>query len=275
METARSLQKENIKMSQVSFWLMIILFILRYPLLFFGEMGIVPLMVAFVVYLVATYFFTGLFIYLNRANLQRYNITNVALLVFLGAPLLALIAGNDDDLTIWIRLIIAIGFAVLLFVKRKDWFQNKTIRISQIIASIIFTAVLCVVLPLVIHAIKGFPVIEPQSNRLDITFDIPYVWFFQLSSAAISEEPLFRGILWGYLRTKGIKDIWICAIQAALFWVGHIYYAGTGINFWIIHPLVALLLGIVVWKAKSISHSMALHACVNTFADYLRHLPYL
>jgi len=116
------------------------------------------------------------------------------------------------------------------------------------------------------------------SPKIDLTaltpeeayFNIKEMWFFQLSSAARSEEPLFRGFLWGYMKREGIKNIWICLVQVMLFWFGHIYYIDTGVNFWIIHPLMALLLGMLVWKTKSITHTMMLHSCINTFADYLR-----
>lgn len=261
--------------SQASFLIMVILFILRYPLLFLGELEIIPSFVAFIIYLVITYFLTGLFIFLNRNDLKRYNITNIALLIFIAAPLLALIAGNGDDPTVWLRLVVAIILAIMLFYKRKDWLQKSRLEIGTMFVNIVITVALCVVVPFIIHAIRGFPVIETPSNNLIVSFDVPYILTFQLSSAAISEEPLFRGILWGYLRTKGMKDGWICLVQAGLFWVGHIYYIGTGINFWIIHPLLALLFGIVVWKFKSISHSMIFHTCVNTFTDYLRHVPYV
>ncbi|MDL2234925.1 CPBP family intramembrane metalloprotease [Christensenellaceae bacterium OttesenSCG-928-L17] len=261
--------------SRRSFVVMLILLALRYPLLLLGEMEIIPSVIAFVVYLVGTYLLTALFVYENRANLRYYNITNIALLFFLCAPLVALLAGNDTDPTLWVRLGVAVVFAVLLFRKRKDWLRMEKIRIGSLLVNLLITGVLCVLLPLAIHAIRGFPVIDAPSGNIQVAFDIPYIWSFQLSSAAVSEEPLFRGILWGYLRTKGIKDGWIVLIQAGLFWLGHIYYIGTGINFWIVHPFTALLLGIVVWKTKSTAHSMTLHASINTFADYLRHVPYL
>lgn len=58
-----------------------------------------------------------------------------------------------------------------------------------------------------------------------------------------------------------------------VFLFGHIYYIDTGIKFWIIHPLLALLLGMLVWKTKSISHTMMLHSSINTFTDYLKFIP--
>jgi membrane protease YdiL (CAAX protease family) len=197
------------------------------------------------------------------------------LIIFLGAPLAAIIAGYDNDPTLWLRVIMAALFLIFLLTKGKYRFHFPKTSPIKIVIDILLTIALCVVMPIALHAIRGFPVFEVTDNSTVITFDIPYVWFFFFFSAAVSEEPLFRGILWGFLKNKGMKDLWICVIQAALFWAGHIYYIGTGVNFWIVHPLAALVLGLIVWKSKSITHSMVLHSSMNTFMDYLRFVPYL
>jgi membrane protease YdiL (CAAX protease family) len=254
--------------------MLIALLLLRFPLLYLGAAEIVPEEIAFVVYLCGTYVLTGLLIYQNRNNLVGYNITPIALLLFLAAPLAAIIAGNDYDPTLWVRVGIAVLFSILLFTKGKYRFRFEKANPSKIIVDVLLTVCLCVVAPIAIHTIRGFPVIA-VSGASNVTFDIPYIWFYQLSSAAISEEPLFRGFLWRFLRDKGIKNIWVCLIQAGLFWAGHIYYIGTDINFWIVHPLSAILLGLIVWKSKSITHSMVVHSSINTFTDYLRHIPFL
>jgi len=250
-------------------YIIIVLLLLRFPLLYLGSFNIIPEEISFVIYLCVTYLFTGLFIYQNKDILPIYNITPIALIIFLLAPLAAIIAGNDNDPTLVVRLIMAALFLIFLLIRGKYKFKFSKVNIKKIIIDVVLTALLCFIMPIVIHAIRGFPTIE--ASRM--TFDIPYIWFFQLSLASVSEEPLFRGILWGFLRHKGIKEHWICIIQAVLFWVGHIYYFNTGINFWIIHPLLAILLGLIVWKTKSITYSMILHSSVNTFTDYLRFTP--
>jgi hypothetical protein len=40
---------------------------------------------------------------------------------------------------------------------------------------------------------------------------------YPMGYAAALEEPVFRGLLWGYLRLKGCKDVTILLIQGALF----------------------------------------------------------
>jgi membrane protease YdiL (CAAX protease family) len=232
--------------------------------------------ISLIIYLCATYLFTGLFIYKNRDILTLYNITPMALIIFLVAPLAAVLAGNDYDITLWVRIFMAILFSIFLLVKGNYRFKLNKGSIKKIITDIILTALLCFIVPVAIHAIRGFPIIDVSNIDTSlVTFNITYIWFFDLSNAAISEEPLFRGLLWGFLKHKGIKDHWICIIQGILFWLGHIYYFGTGVNFWVIHPFLAILLGLLVWKTKSITHSMIFHSSVNTFTAYLRDATFL
>jgi membrane protease YdiL (CAAX protease family) len=87
----------------------------------------------------------------------------------------------------------------------------------------------------------------------------------QLGFAAIMEEPLFRGFLWGYLRRLQWREVWIWLFQAGLFMFSHIYYlTGTlPISFWILVPFGALVLGWLAWRSRTITTSMAAHAMVN------------
>jgi membrane protease YdiL (CAAX protease family) len=251
------------------FAMLVILLLLRFPLLYLGAAGALPEEISFVAYLCGTYLVTGLLIYQNRNSLARYNITPAALAVFLLAPLAAIMAGNDYDPTLWARVALAALLAGFLFVKGRYRPPFARPNVKKTFADAGLALLLCFLAPLALHAIRGFPIID-DPNAMAMYSGIPYNWFYQLSMAAISEEPLFRGFLWGYLKGKGLKEGPICLIQAGLFWIGHIYYIGTGINFWVVHPLAALLLGLIVWKSRSVTHSMIVHSSVNAFADYLR-----
>jgi membrane protease YdiL (CAAX protease family) len=88
--------------------------------------------------------------------------------------------------------------------------------------------------------------------------------FYQLGYAAVAEEPLFRGFLWGYLRKAGWKDVWIWLFQTGLFMLAHIYYINQlPISFWIIVPVSTLVLGALAWRSKTISASMGAHTMMN------------
>ena len=111
-------------------------------------------------------------------------------------------------------------------------------------------------------------------NQIDCTVTLPMLTngiLFQLSFAAVMEEPLFRGFLWGSFRQMGIQEGLVCVIQAVLFWLAHIYYYNTGINFWVVIPIGSLVLGLVILKTKSTSYSMATHALINSLGDVFQH----
>lgn len=58
-------------------------------------------------------------------------------------------------------------------------------------------------------------------------------------------------ILGGYLIKRETPPAVAIAIQGGIFWFAHIYYANTGINFWILHPVISIMLGILAYKGKA------------------------
>lgn len=114
---------------------------------------------------------------------------------------------------------------------------------------------------------------ETQTGRISFVMilfallrDFPY----QLGYAAASEEPLFRGFLWGCLRRAGWKERWIWLFQAGLFMLSHVYYAARlPYSFWVIVPVAALVLGWLAWRSRSIATSMAAHAALNALGYLL------
>jgi membrane protease YdiL (CAAX protease family) len=104
----------------------------------------------------------------------------------------------------------------------------------------------------------------PYSFQQFISSLSPQLFFYQAGYAAVSEEPLFRGFLWGYLRKIRISNFKILLIQAFLFMVGHIYRIKTDpISLFIVVPIGAIILGILAWRSKTISTSIVTHATVN------------
>lgn len=93
----------------------------------------------------------------------------------------------------------------------------------------------------------------------------------QLGSAAINEEPLFRGLLWGQLRQAGWKEIWIWLVQAGIFTLAHgSLWMSTDIVPWTLFYFAGgLAFGLIVWRARSIAPSMAAHAVFNTASIFI------
>jgi membrane protease YdiL (CAAX protease family) len=113
-----------------------------------------------------------------------------------------------------------------------------------------------------------------SSSAGQMFFRAMFSFVYQLGMAAVSEEPLFRGFLWGHLRKLHWRDGWICLFQAALFSLAHVYYVSDyPISFWFIVPVGGLVTGLVAWHTRSIAASMATHGIGNSwgriFGEYL------
>jgi hypothetical protein len=95
----------------------------------------------------------------------------------------------------------------------------------------------------------------------------------QMTTAAVWEEPLFRGFLWGYLRRWRWPNVLIWLFQAALFTAGHIYYLNEEAFVpWLIRIMLpSLIVGLIAWQARSIFASMFTHGMFNASGDMLFH----
>ena len=250
---------------KVSAILMILLLLLRFPLLIAAQFGLIPNTIAVVAFLTGTYLCTGILICRKASTLDQYCISIPALILFLLSPIMAIVS-NPNDVTAFVRIAMAIAFAVFIIRKRKalNTIQNNW---KAILWNCLFVFAAVVGTTVLFAYIRGF-----SGTESAVTFSmLGKSVLFQLSFAAVMEEPLFRGFLWGSFRQAGIREGLICVIQAALFWVGHIYYYNTGINFWLVIPIGSLILGLVIRKTKSISYSMTTHALINSLGDVFQH----
>jgi membrane protease YdiL (CAAX protease family) len=89
--------------------------------------------------------------------------------------------------------------------------------------------------------------------------------FYQLGYAAVPEEPLFRGFLWGGLKNAKVKEPWILLIQAFLFMIAHIHFLNTAqpTLFLTITFVNALLFGLIVWRSRTLAASLGMHGFAN------------
>jgi len=258
-------QTRSLFADKTSAVLMILLLLMRFPLLILAQLGLIDNTISVLVFLTGTYLCTGILLCRNLASLDQYCISVPALVLFLISPILAIIS-NHSDITAFVRLAMAVAFSIYLL-------RNKTIRntvknsIRSILWNDLFVLISIGVTTVLFAYLRGF-----SGTESTVTPSMVATGFlFQLSFAAVMEEPLFRGFLWGSLRQAGIKDGVICVIQAALFWLAHIYYYNTGINFWVVVPIASLVLGLVIQKTKSISYSMVTHAAINALGDVFQH----
>lgn len=224
---------------------------------------------------IGIYLLTAFLIYWERKRLMDFHIDGLALaIIILSKPIQTLILQrllpvnslafpNWPSLFLWI---IAVILAVLLW-KSRNILPKFTLR------SFIWLGI-GIAIGLVVPILLAYPMslqthwVQPLTRNLIIESirNTPNTFLIQLGMAAVSEEPLFRGFLWGYLHKAGWKGVWIWLFQAGLFMLGHIFYIRElPISFWIIVPVGALVLGALVWRSKTISSSLAAHATMNTF----------
>lgn len=116
-----------------------------------------------------------------------------------------------------------------------------------------------------------------QSNNSDLfaALAIRYSleFFQQMGHAAILEEPIFRGFLWGYLAERGWNDRRILLAQAGLFWLAHLprNYAQPVVPFLTL-PAGGLFYGWLARRTRSVAASMVAHAIYNAFVGMIEAL---
>lgn len=219
------------------------------------------------VFEVGTYLLTALLVWHERDRLSDHHIDTAALVILiLGKPLQLLMralsipaAWPESSRPYLLWLPISIGLLVALVLARP---RLKSMRARDwlwlLAASVIGIA---------FGALTGYGIRMQNPYRATRRLTTALVAFGplqQMLHAGMAEEPLFRGFLWGALRRARWKEVWIWLLQAALFWISHIYYLGNvPFSFWVLVPAGGLLFGLVAWRSRSIAASMLAHGFAN------------
>lgn len=258
--------------------LLIGLLLLRFPLVILPRYGLLPISTetAMTLFDAGTYLLVGITILLKRNSLAEYHIDRFALTLLLLAP--AGWVGSECLMNgwqqvrpaAWMNLALSVLLLIALLIWRPTLPKRGTkhmLRWAGIALAVGFC--LSVAMGWLIH----FQNTIQFSDEVPLFRMVPYAVigiFQQLGYAAAIEEPLFRGFLWGFLKERHWKDMWIWLFQAFLFMMGHIYYFGTlNVSFWVGVPLGALVMGLVAWKSRSIGTGMIVHGMTNSLAGGL------
>lgn len=231
-----------------------------------------------------TYLFTAALIWLERERLAEFNIDGFAVILILIAKpvetlVLYLVGGRMSPMafpqlpSIFI-IACSITLAVVLIL-------SKRTRLVVTWRSVLWwlAGVGCGVLLAAALAYPASLQIGATSSRFQFKtaefFRQVFVtgFVYQTGFAAVSEEPLFRGFLWGYLRKLGLSPIWTWLLISFSFVVGHLFYFGSSpISLFLLVPVASLALGLIAWKTKSISSSLGLHAATNALGGYFGYI---
>jgi membrane protease YdiL (CAAX protease family) len=266
----------NISRHQAITWIVILgLLILR--LIFEGWIRyVLPSATTWVepIYEIGTYALTVFLIGWEWKNLKEYHLDPLTILILILFPVLSKIILSIYDSTslmgfpklLSFPFFIVAGFLIyLVFKNRKSVKQGMGKALIWFFASAIFGLFFAAVETIFMIKLLGFP----KGNNPGLLALISP--FYQLGYAASAEEPLFRGFLWGALRKLRFKEFWILIIQALLFSLGHLFYlkSSSGLLFVGMIFISALVMGLLVWRTRSISSSMAFHAFTNGSSLFL------
>jgi membrane protease YdiL (CAAX protease family) len=230
----------------------------------------------FSLYYAGTYLFMALFMVRRRRNLSRFHLSSLTIALVIVAPL-------ADPFGHWVfggplfrppfnwtwrmvldvpTIVISVTLALGLLAKRSEVHAGRDNPSWLLLA----LGLGCAggYLTESIYALLAPP--NPLTVPRELTPDIPATLIVsQLAKAAAMEEPVFRGILWGYLKERNWPGVRILVVQAALFWIAHIYHAVRfPLAFWIGVPFFGLLFGVVARRSRSAAASMLAHAAANT-----------
>ena len=223
---------------------------LKFYSLFFG-----------IFYDIAGYLIIFIIVNEQKKNLSNNNIDSLSLILLLLFHTSAINMSYSAEINKTIALVnslIAIIF-IVIFIKSKD----KVISRFSIKQVFVYLIGLIIGISIAIFKIQ---LNNSDLFSLALANPIPFInsITISLSNFAIREEFIYRGIIWGYLRRKGINEWWIIVISSLLWGFGHIYlYRNIPelINF----VGLGLIFGFLVKKAKSINISIGAHAGYSSF----------
>jgi membrane protease YdiL (CAAX protease family) len=257
--------------------LMVGLIILRFPLLIiisFINTGLDRNLI-WIIFLNGTYLLTAMLMILELNKLAQLKINAFAIIIFIAAPIIRVFAYSymryQVGSKLW-ELWFPMGVSLLLglfFAFHYKRLHRDTIKyhLKWILLSVLIGILTAIVIGLVYSQIS--PNIR-GNMKPTITIFIS-TFCIQLANAAVSEEPLFRGFIWGFLEKRGWKQSWILFFQAGIFCLGHVYYLPQYPISFIGAFIAALILGLLVWKSKSIGTSMIAHGIINSLGDLIQH----
>lgn len=260
-------------------FLMTGLILLRFPLLILVGCHFIGLSddIVLAVYTNGTYLLSAALIIYERKRLPCFNIDLFSLILFIGIPLLSPFVDNigkflniniylnHSPFKIIVALLLSLGLVIL-----KPKFEKKALAkavlwlmitvLAGLLFSILFAYLQCRQLHIGLVLKTKYDLVLAITSLLQ-----------QIAFAGISEEPLFRGFIWGYLTDKGFKWHWIWIFQALLFTLGHLYYLSSGYlySLFIIVPISGLLLGLIAYRSRSIGNSIICHGLLNSVSSLI------
>ncbi|MDR2560959.1 MAG: CPBP family intramembrane metalloprotease [Holophagales bacterium] len=152
--------------------------------------------------------------------------------------------------------------------KQERQLYNFTVPKKKMIALAFIVGIICYAASVTFNYFFNDNFIKLQDPiSIAVGFPIVFVFMFIL---VLSEEILFRGILWGEGRRINLSNFSILCIQAILFFAAHSFWVNYS-PLWIQVLVSGLICGIVAWKTKSVLASAIVLACINCTGEAFVH----
>lgn len=203
------------------------------------------------------YISTTVIVWLNRHRLAALNIDRSFLAaLILGGVLYAL---RETPNNIGVLVGISAGLVYWGYINNLFVF-NDPIPYPKGTGLLILLSILLALAPVLLF---------PSTLETRLNLQILIVTFVGVLQAYLAlnviEEVIFRGALWVYLRSLGLNEQVVFSIQAFLFWIAHHRFLLTHhpYLFWFAVPCIAILLGLLAWRTKSLTPSLISHFLFN------------
>lgn len=201
----------------------------------------------------------ALVVILNQDRLRRLNMDRLYIVFLIIAGLIGVYLSLINDLwliaAITIVAVIYFVYALLIHKIEFAFFERRSLP-SVLLVIAMFAAILYIIS--ILTAIKvNFPLSEQASLEF-LLEDIPF---------AIYEEAIFRGLLYMFFTDLGLSRSKVFFGQAFLFWLNHINRAiPNPMFFWVVLPILSLVLGYVVLRSKSLTLGTITHIIYNALS---------
>ena len=179
---------------------------------------------------------------LNQDDLQKLNIDRLYVILLLLAGIIQLYQFPYNFLSG-----IAIFYLIYLLAMKKKIFHNTyrgDLKVNWWVLGAIYF--ICSVI-----------------NLSNIENNIQ-VFIFEIVPFSIFEEAVYRGLLYMLLNSLKFSDTKILYVQAFIFWISHIeILLKNPFGFFVLIPIVSILLGYIIFRMRSLSYSSIAHIAVN------------
>ena len=209
------------------------------------------------------YILTAAIVWLNRHRLAALNIDRPFIAALLLGGLFYVIYLVQS---VGIFVGIAMGLIYWAYQNNQLVFKNPVPYSKGTGLLILFTVLLVLVPVLLVR-----PTLKTSLDLQMFITTFLEILITQLASI-VFEEVLFRGALWAYVRKLGLSEQASFYIGTILFWVSHHEYLSlkSQYAFWVAIPILAILLGLMTWRSKSLTPSTISHFLFNFTTALIR-----